>query len=281
MSQRDVRAVDNPITAVFDLAEEVSREVPRVRKLVTYASVFIGAWLVISFFLMIALLFSNVILSAVVLVLFIIGIFALASLRNLGDFMRYYALRHMAIVRVRNEDPIVYVPKGDTAVLRLMEHLRHRNPSMSSAIASGHYQAPSIQKGASSLFYNFDAYLSSRAGALWKALGVGYPGYQLFVKLFTASPRPEDLEALRKAAEDVSRATKLPPSRVIALWTRDPAIDLSEEAFAYLEKAVVHFCHRGKRYASSMELVIENADGTYEFIPYVAEGPYFSAPRAQ
>lgn len=281
MSQRDIRAVDNPISAVFDLAEEVNNEVPRVRKLVTYASVFIGAWLVISFVLMIVLLFSNFILAGVVLLLFIIGILAMAMLRNLGDFMRYYAMRHAAIVRVRNDDPVIYVPKGDTSVLRLMELIRVRNPSMAKAIAERQYQAPSIQRGASSVFYNFDAYLSSKPGALWRSLGIGYPGYQLFIKCFHAPPRSEDLAALKRAAEDVAEATKLPPSRVIALWSRTPDQELSEETYHLLESMTVQFVHRTKRYASTMELIIENQDGTYEFIPYVADGAYFSAPRAQ
>lgn len=281
MGQKDIRAVDNPITAVFDLAEEVNREVPRIRKLVTYASVFIGVWLVISFILMLALIFSNVILGLVVLFLFIIGILALAMLRNLGDFMGYYSLRHAAIVRVRNDDPIIYVPKGETAVIRFLELIKARNPSMAEAITKRMYQAPSIQRGASLVFYNFDAYLASKPGILWKLLGVGYPGYQLIIKCFQAPPRVEDLASLQRAAEDVSQATRIPPSRVIALWTRVPNQDLSEEAFHFLGGAIVKFSHRTKNFASTLELVIENQDGTYEFIPYVAEGPYFSTPRAQ
>jgi len=281
MSQRDIRAVDNPISAVFDLAEDVNREVPRVRKLVTYASIFIGVWLVISFILMIFLLFSNFVLAIVVLVLFIIGTLALAMLRNLGDFMRYYALRHAAIVLVRNDDPVIFVPKGETAVVRLLEYLRARNPSLAGAIANHRYQAPSIQRGASSVFYNFDAYLTSGSGPLWKGLGIGYPGYQLFIKCFHGPPRIEDLTALKHAVEDVSQATKLPPSRVIALWTRSPEQDLTEEAYQFLSVSSVQFAHRTKRYESTMELIIENEDGTYEFIPYVADGTYFSIPRAQ
>jgi hypothetical protein len=184
-------------------------------------------------------------------------------------------------VRVRNDDPIIYVPKGETAVIRLLELIKARNPPMADAIAARHYQAPSIQRGASSVLYNFDAYLASKPGLLWKILGIGYPGYQLFIKCFQAPPRPEDLLSLKRAAEDVSQATRMPPSRVIALWTRSPTQNLSEEAFHYLGEATVLFSHRTKSYVSTLELVIENHDGTYEFIPYVAEGTYFSAPRAQ
>lgn len=281
MSQGDIRAVDNPISAIFDLAEDVNREIPRIRKLVTYATVFIGIWLVVCFILMLATIFRNVVVGVALLVLFIIGVLALAMLRNLSDFIHYYALRHAAIVQVRNDDPVVFAPKGDTAVLRLLEFLRQRNPSMSDAILGQRYQVPAILKGQSGVFYNFDGYLTSKPGSIWKVLGVGYPGYQLFIKSFGAPPRPEDLMALKRAAEDVSAANKLPPSRVIALWCRKADQDLAEDSYQLLTTSTVVFHHRSKRFASSLELIIENEDGSYEFIPYVAGGTYFSAPRAQ
>jgi len=49
-------------------------------------------------------------------------------LRNLGDFMRYYSLRHAAIVRVRNDDPIIYVPKGRRRSLGSWKLIKARNP---------------------------------------------------------------------------------------------------------------------------------------------------------
>ena len=282
MSQRDYRAVDNPITAVFDLAEDVNREVPKIRKLVTYATIFNGFWLVISFILLIVLVFVNLGLAVAMLLLFIVGLLALTLLRNLGDFIRYYERRHAAILRVRYEDPVVQVPKGETPVLRFMELLRSRCPHMAAVIESRQYQSPSLRRGRSSSLHSFDAYLAARPGPFWRVLGVGYPGYQLFLRCYHASPRPEDLAALKNAAEDVSRAEMMPPSRVIALWTRSPDQQLSDEAYHYLSTASVLFEHRAKRYAGTLELIIENQDGTYEFIPYVAEGSdYFSAPRTQ
>jgi len=281
MSQGDIRAVDNPISAIFDLAEEVNEEVPRVRKLVTYATVFMGIWLLIDFALVLATLGGMFVVSLLLMALFVIGILALAMLRNLNDFMRYYSLRHAAIQRVRNDDPIIYAPKGDTAVLRLFEYLRQRNPSMQAAITARSYQTPAILKGVTGVFYNFDGYLSSSSSALWKTLGFGYPGYQLFIKVFGNSPRPEDLRALKASAQDVANATKMPPSRVIALWTRKAAQDLSDEAYEELTSAPIVFSHRRSKFASSLELFIENEDGTYEFIPFIADVGYFSAPRAQ
>ncbi|MDD1769810.1 MAG: hypothetical protein LUO79_01870 [Methanomassiliicoccales archaeon] len=271
MGRNDIRAVENPISAVFDLAEEVSAEVPRIRKLVTYATVFIGIWLFVDLILILASVGNgNVFLAFALLALFVIGILALAMLRNLGDFMRYYSGRHEAILRVRNEDPIVYVPKGDTAVIRLFQFLGAKSQSLGPVIASRQYQLGAILKGESGLLYNFDGYLRSDPGSLWRSLGLGYPGYQLIIKAFGYPPRPEDLVSLKNAAEDVSKDNKLPPSRVIALWIRRADQDLSEEAYRTISDSRVAFAHRGKKYASSLELIIENEDGTYEFIPYMA-----------
>ncbi len=271
MGRNDVRAVENPISAVFDLAEEVNAEVPRIRKLVTYATVFMGIWLFVDLLLILASIGNgNVFLAVALLALFVIGILALAMLRNLGDFIRYYSRRHAAILRVRNEDPIVYVPKGDTAVIRLFQYLSARSPSLAPAIASKQYQLGAILKGESGLLYNFDGYLRSGSGAFWRSLGLGYPGYQLIIKAFGYPPRPDDLLSLKTAAEDVSKENRLPPSRVIALWIRRADQDLSEDAYRTITESKVTFAHRGKKYASSLELVIENEDGTYEFIPYMA-----------
>jgi hypothetical protein len=281
MSQNDIRAVENPISAIFDLAEDVNKEIPRIRKLVMYATIFIGIWLIVCFILLFSTIFKNLFLGLGLLALFIIGILALAMLRNLNDFIKYYALRHAAIVRVRNDDPVIFAPKGETSVLRLLEFIRLRNPNMSNAILNRDYQVPAILKGDSGVFYNFDGYLTSRASWLWGFMGLGYPGYQLFIKAFSAPPRPEDLLSLKKAVEDISIRTKIPPSRVIALWSRKADQDLSEESYHLLTGTTLVFHHRGKRFASSLELIIENEDHSYEFIPYVADGPYFSAPRAQ
>jgi hypothetical protein len=269
MNRADVRAVDNPISAIFDLAEDVNKEVPRIRKLVKYATVFIGVWLVIDFILTILLMFSQFFLGVLMLALFVVGVFALAMLRNLNDFIRYYAMRHAAILRVRSDDPVVFAPKGDTAVLRLFEFLRLRNPSMGEAIAAGRFLVPAILRGRSGVLYNFDGYLASKPSLLWASLGWGYPGYQLMIKSFQNAPRAEDLNSLKLAAEDVSRDNLMPPSRVIALWCRKPDQDLSDDAYAFLTSNQVLFSHRGRRYATALEMIIENDDGSYEFIPYV------------
>lgn len=53
--ERDARAVEDPIAAVFDLADSVDRQTPKIRKALRYARWFVSLWLLLDFFLMIVL----------------------------------------------------------------------------------------------------------------------------------------------------------------------------------------------------------------------------------
>jgi hypothetical protein len=64
------------------------------------------------------------------------------------------------------------------------------------------------------------------------------------------------------------------------LWKRTGDQDLTDEAYEKLMSSSITMSHRMRRYVSSLELIIENEDGSYEFIPYVADA-HFSASRAQ
>src|SRR5229473_873545 len=44
---RDARAVEDPIAAIFDLAESVDRETPKIRKMLRYVRVFVSLWLLL------------------------------------------------------------------------------------------------------------------------------------------------------------------------------------------------------------------------------------------
>lgn len=278
MSSADIRAVENPISAIFELADDVNKEAPKIRKLVTYATIFIGFWLLLDFILILATIGSNPLIGIILIGFFILGIATIALIRQLNDFFKYYAMRHNVILAVRDADPVLYVPKGNTPLDRLRSYLGARNPEMMRSLFSA--QSPIVLRGKSGLMYQFDLQVSVDHGILWGFFGMGYPGYQLFVKLFNAAPRVEDLTAMKRAVEDVCASTRMPPSRVIALWTRAKDQDLSEAAYEMLTGSSIQFIHMGRTFISSMELVIENEDGTYEFIPFIAD-PHRSLPRAQ
>lgn len=279
MSASDPRAVENPISAIFDLAEDVNKEAPRLRKLVWTAGIFVGVWLFLDFILILQNVVHSFGMGIILIALFALGVWTLLTLRRLNDFLDYYTLRHSVILSIRQDDPVVFAPQGSNVVERLRSHLANRNPSMAVALRT-EGQAPAVLKGKGGMLYNFDYYLRSRSGPLWRLFGVGYPGFQMFIKQVDKAPTVETFWSMVRAVEDVCGQNRMPPSRVIVLWKRAEDQDLGDEAYDNLTSSAIRFHHRLRQYASSLELIIENQDGSYEFIPYVSDG-HFSASRAQ
>ncbi len=343
MQSRDVRAVENPITAIFDLAEDVERQAGTMRRLLTYTRVFLYLFLALDFFLILfvsvgsappglgavtalvalfltlglylLLLFRSaiadatartilllasvglgaflvlifrggLILGAVFVSLFFLGMVILDLVRSARSFFDYYALRYRVVRAVREADPVVLVPQGATPVDRLLALLGQRSEAVAGMLAQPqNVRKPAIVTGRSGVAYQFDALLMWPSGTL-APFGIGPGGGAVFVKGFERAPTRMDLEALRRAVEDVSPAIRLPPSRVIALWKSEGTAEIPEETYAFLTNEVVHASVGGRTRACSMELVTEMPDGTYDFIPLIVEaaGPAApsptSAPRA-
>lgn len=276
MIGKDARAVENPISAIFDLAEDVLRQAPKVRKSVKYATIFIVAWLIINFLFTLLFFFARSILFFLLfLALLIVGILALKWLRELGHFFSYYVIRHRAIRSIRDEDPIVYIPKGQDLVQRLLIYLSYRNPHVQQGLRRpGMFQAQAILRGKSGVMYTFDGFLQIRPSSFWKLFGTGYPGYTLFIKVYDHPPRLLEMQSLKNAAEDVSQAISIPPSRIIAVWRAKEGESVTDDVYEFVTTQVAMFSHRGSRFSSTLEIITESEDGTYDFIPYVSEVAY-------
>ncbi|MCJ2555080.1 MAG: hypothetical protein LN410_02615 [Candidatus Thermoplasmatota archaeon] len=327
MQKGDVRAVENPIAAVFDLAEEVNEQAPKIRKAIGYSRLFIMVWLFADFVLLVFLsgpggpfaalsvlaltttlfvaalalrwshgpvsrtfLFVVIVVTGIAIALshgagfllggllaglFVLGVVILNLMKDLRAFFNYYALRHRAIRSVRDEDPVVYVPKGEDAVERLLNYFSERHPEVRQQAQAGRVQTPALLKGRSGLVYSFDGFIHGTPSALWKPFGLGETGYAIFIKAFTETPTAKDLRALKRAVEDVCQVLKVPPTRVIALWTPpDEPEALSDEAYNLLTSEVVTYRRAGTDYRCSLELIMESPDGTYDFIPFVTEALY-------
>jgi hypothetical protein len=273
---KDVRAIENPISAIFDLAEDVNQQAPKVRKSVRYATVFIAIWLIINFFFMVVFLFGTAWLWFILfLALFIVGALALKWLRELGTFFSFYVIRHRVIRSVREEDPVVYVPKGQDSVQRLVYHLASKNPHVQEGLnRPGLFQTQAILRGKSGVMYSFDGYLQIRPSLFWKWFGMGYPGYSLFIKSYDHAPRLLDIQSLRNAILDVTTTGSIPPSRVIAVWKAEGDVEMADDVYEFVTNEVVAFTHRGNKFSTTMEIITESQDGTYDFIPYVSEVSY-------
>lgn len=323
--RRDARAVEDPIGAIFDLAESVDRQSPKIRKMLRYVRIFVSLWLVLDVLFMVVisqvfngapaltlLLFLPIVacflviryasqsstrlallitasvfgglqvlsfgpaffFGALLVVLFFLGFLILELLRDLRSFFDYFALRHRVIQRVREADPVVYVPQGKDAVQRILTYIASRSPEARAVMAlPGALAAPVLLSGRSGLTYSFDAYLRAQPSALAKLTGLGSPGFAVFVKAFEHAPSIDELKALKAAVEDVSAATRIPPARVVALWHGKPEGQVSPEAYGFLTRDAIQTTIRGSVYACSVELAREDADGTYDFIPVVVDTP--------
>jgi hypothetical protein len=323
-TKRDARAVEDPIAAIFDLADAVDAQTPKIRKVLRYVRVFVSVWLFLDFLLLIVLsalspgglppatlllfipitglliamrftssararlvllVFAAVLgvfqaisvggllfLAAILVTLYILGFLILDLMRDLRSFFDFFALRHRVIQRVRQADPIVYVPAGADAVQRILAHLKGSSPEIAGAMAApGGLAAPALLTGKSGLTYQFDSYVVSPPSSLARVVGIGPAGFALFAKAFAATPTLPDLLALKRAVEDVSTATRIPPARVLAVWSAKADESVAPDAYEFVTKDAIRVTVRGSTYACSVELVREGPDGTYDFIPVVVE----------
>ena len=328
----DVRAVENPITAVFDLAEDVEARSPKIRVSIVYARIFIAFGLLLDavmillvsgnpglsflltflmFFLLyvrrwlpdatsrsvvlaLALLagvfdvisFGRVIIFGIILVpFFFLGLVAMEYLREVHSFFEYYALRHRIVKSVRDADPVAYVPAGSDSTQRVLAFLASRNPAIGHLLKTpGGAVTPGILQGKSGMMYRFDVLVKRPPTGLRGLLGFGSPGSAIYVKSFTAPPSLSDFQAIKRAVEDISLGTRIPPWRVIAVWRAEGDAKLSDEAYEFVTKEVVRVTLFGAEHTCSLQSIEENPDGTYDFIPFIPEiaalGPQTSPAAA-
>ncbi len=268
--QPDARAVENPISSIFDLSEDVAKQAPVIRSMVRYATAFIVVWLIISFFLILALLSSgNFILFLIMVALFVTGLVAVILLRRMNRFFKYYVARQKAIKAVRDLDPMVYAPKGKTSTERFVTYLRSHNPSLFGRNVE--VAMPGIVQGNQGSQYSFDAYIREPAGGLWKLFGLGRHGFAMYVKRFGSTPRGKEVQAFKSAVEDVTARTKIPPSRVVILWERKEEDKLDDKLYQYIMTQPVTERHRFRKFVCNLEIVSE-MEGTYDFIPFMVNG---------
>lgn len=320
MQRADIRAVENPISAIFDLAGDVYERAPKIRKLIRYARAFVYLWLFIDFwiiiilgnypfvsfllilaisfsmyslrwanhrssrlilfvvaaalaFLLILLSFKEVFLVAVLLViLYYLGWVVLDLFRDLRKFFDYYVVRHKVIRTVREADPVVRMPPGPDPVSRLLSYLSGASPETSRVMSMpSTVKRPAPLMGRSGVVHDFDAMVLAAPSALWSLTSWAYPGWCILIKAYDGPPKLDDLKYLKHAAEDVTAALKVPPSRVVALWNMKGGQALSEDAYKFLTTEVVTFRRRGDIFLCSMEMIAESEDGTYDLIPFIAQ----------
>jgi hypothetical protein len=272
-----LRAMENPIGATFDLAESVNERVPRIKKMVKYASVFIAFSLIIEFILIVAFLGMNFLLFLVFLAFFVVGLLSLYWMRQVGEFFEGFASRHEAIKMMREGDPVVHVPRGKDSLERLLNHLKRASPALENLLRDAPHalSAPAIMKGASGVDYSFDACVSVPPAWPGGALGLGRPGYALFVKVLPGIPEMKDVRAVENAVQDVVRVTGIVPGRVVMLAgnleRREPL--LPQDVYDHVTRTRLEIPAGRHKATCNVQIITEDTDGTYDFVPMISTPP--------
>src|SRR3990170_3082390 len=223
---------------------------------------------------------AGLLVGVVLVTLFFLGFLILELMRDLRSFFDYFALRHRVIQRVRRADPTTVVPQGKDPAERILAHLASTSPDVRAVLSHpGALAVRGVLTGRTGLTYGFDAYLRSEPSNLARAVGLGPPGFAIFVKAFEAAPSLSDLQLLKRAVEDVSEATRIPPARVLAVWREAGERSVAADAYDFVIREAVRVRIRGSTYACSLELAREGEDGTYDFIPVVVEAAVGTAFR--
>ncbi len=272
-----LRAMENPIGATFDLAESVNERVPRIRKMVKYASVFIAFSLLIEFILIIVFLRENFIIFLVFLAFFIVGLLSLYWMRQVGAFFEYFSSRHIAIKMMREGDPVVHVPRGKDSLDRLLNHFKRASPAFDNLLRQNPraLTAPAIMKGASGVDYSFDAHVTVPPAWPGGALGLGNPGYALFIKMLPGLPEMRDIRAVENAVTDVVGATGIAPGRVVILVENREGLEplLPQDVYDHVTSSrfVIPAGHRS--FVCNLQIITVDTDGTYDFVPMISTLP--------
>jgi hypothetical protein len=273
---QSIKAMENPISAIFDLSENVNEQTPRIKRMVLALGVFVLVWLVIDFLL--ALIFLAVgepVMFLLLVFFFVLGAFGLYTMYYVNKFFKYFERRHLAIKLVRDADELVYMPKASDSAAGFVQHLKKESPELDkwlrTEIHALHH--PAILLGASGVHYHFDAYIFKEPGILWKSLGIGDSGYALFIKVFKETPSLSQIQALERAIQDISMKNGIVPSRVVALVETKGDVKLDDDVYEHVTtmKPVIRIARQ--RAIVNVQVVSVDEDGSYDFVPVIAIPP--------
>ena len=277
-TNREYRAVENPISALFDLADDVSEHAQVVKKMVWYAIGFMLFWLFFDILIIIDNLTQNhVILIPILAGMFIAGILAIVLILQTHVFFKDFTRQYIGIKAVRQAEPIVTIPKGNTAAQRFMRYLRDSNPLFDKLLTDdpGSLQSQVTLTGRSGKMYSFSAYIRKEPSGLWKLFGVGNPGYALYINTYDGTPDLKQILELKDAVKDVTEQTQITPSRIVAIseMQNENFDGLNEDVYSNIIQEPLSDKIKGKTYTVNVQVVSETESNTYDFVPLIPELP--------
>lgn len=263
--------VEDPISAIFDLSDRVAEMAPVVRRLYRYTAGILVAWILIMGFVAFIGL-RDPFLTVLALLGLIAGVIALTLLRRTDRFFRGFVQRHRAIHLVRDADPLAKVPEGRTPVERLGRYLVTSNDRVAACLRESpealRYRVAFPVAGGS---VPFDLVLVRPGSAWWRTFGTGDPGFAILARTGVEAPTLDDLRRFEAEAKAV--AARLPGQLVRLILLRSQPIPLPEAVYDYV---VGHPFDVRRRFGGArvgFEVITENPDGTYEFVPHVLGVP--------
>ncbi len=268
---RSPAGVEDPISATFDLADRVAEMAPVVRRLYRYTAAILIAWIAIMAFVALIGL-RDPWLTVLAILGLVAGVIALTLLRRTDRFFRSFVQRHRMIHLVRDADPVSRVPEGRTPIERLARYLAQSNERVERWLAEnpGALQYR-VTLPAGGRTVPFDLAIVRPGGALYRAVGTGDGGFAILARGGPEAPTLEDLRRLESDA--AAAAARLPGRLVRVILLRARPVPLPEEVYEY---AVGHpfEVRRGLSVGRvALQVITENPDGTYEFVPHVLGEP--------
>jgi len=270
-----VKAMENPIAAIFDLSDSVNSQVPRIKRMIQYSGVFVVVWLCINFVLLFMFLAQgNLVVFLLLFVFLVLGGFGLYLMFNINEFFDYFSRRHLAIKLIRDADELVFVPKGRDSVQSYIAYLRKVNPRLDQAILQHPHMlhTPVLLTGSSGITYNFDAHIFKHPGEPFKAFGIGNMGYAFYLKAFEHTPNLNEVLALERAVQDITTRSLTCPSRIVVLVDKKAGAMVDEEVYQHVttKKPLIHVGR--KKCIVNIQVVSIDEDNTYDFVPVIADG---------
>ncbi|MDE1819891.1 MAG: hypothetical protein KGJ23_04695 [Euryarchaeota archaeon] len=264
--------VEDPISAIFDLSDRVAAMAPTARRMYWANMVIALFWTFLTLIVLVTGLRTNAVLALIGFLGFGLGLFALYLLRETDRFFRGFVARHRTIRLVRDAEPIVKIPEGRTPIERLAHHFSTSNEKVGEALRENpdrlRYQKSWPVKGRD---VKFDLAIAKPGGFRWGLTGGGNPG---FVLLARVGPETVQLSDLQQMEVDLRAIAGRLPGRVArCVLLRPKGTPLSHEVYEYATGHPSVLRKGLHSYRVSTEIVTENPDGTYEFVPVVVGVP--------
>ncbi|WP_455392299.1 hypothetical protein [[Eubacterium] cellulosolvens] len=256
---KDRLPADNPTSAIFDLADQMSNNFNKIRYLKYYAYVFVGITLI--FLIILSLYFlaiGYIAVFIILLALIISGFMLLRLIIFTKNFLEDFDKNFRAIKQVREIDPLPKIPHGRTPLERLEAYLKNHDPAIARELRLGVEMTKDFKVGNTT--WDLAVHRKTRT--------LGPEGHLTLIRYEKGKLKMKQFIKLEKDLESFV-AGNLLPERVIILHNAPDNYDgISDDLYSYLTEKSHYILKNGRKYLVKLQLFVESA-GRYEIIPLI------------